>query len=108
MSKTDDSKLFAFLGILLTLIGFIIVLATKKDDKYAMYYGKQGLILFIVGVIAGIVMLIVSWIPVFGLIIYWLLWLCLVLIWVVGMIYALSGEEKELPLIGKYADMVKI
>ena len=39
MKKEDEKKLYAFLGVFLTVIGFIIVLATKKDDKYAMHYG---------------------------------------------------------------------
>jgi len=30
--KNDDSKIWAFLGVFLTLIGFLIVYLTKKDD----------------------------------------------------------------------------
>ena len=50
----SDSKLFAFLGVLLTVIGYIIVMVARKEDKYAMYYAKQGLILFIAWVIVAI------------------------------------------------------
>ena len=33
--EMSDSKVFAFLGVFLTVIGFLIVLLVKKNDKYA-------------------------------------------------------------------------
>jgi uncharacterized membrane protein len=110
MAKKDDSdtKLFAFLGVFLTLIGFIIVLLTKKEDKYAMYYAKQGLILFIAWVIAWVVMMIFAFVPVLGWIIDVLLWILLVVLWVIGIIYSLSGEQKPIPVIGALAEKIKL
>ena len=37
MSKKEieEGKIFAFLGIFLTILGFIIVLLAKKENKYA-------------------------------------------------------------------------
>jgi len=107
MSKNDDSKLFAFLGVFLTVIGFVIVFATKKEDKYAMYYGKQGLVLFIAWIIAWIVTVVLAFIPVLGWIIDILLWIGMVLLWIFGIIYALSGEEKPIPVVGGFASVLK-
>jgi len=103
-----DSKLFAFLGVFLTVIGFIIVYATQKKDKYAMFYAKQGLVLFIAWVIVSIIGWILAFIPVIGWILGTILYLILVVAWVLGMIYALSDEQKEIPLIGTYARMIKV
>jgi uncharacterized membrane protein len=108
MSKSDDSKLFAFLGILLTVIGFVIVYATKKNDKYAMFYARQGLILFFAWIAVWIVSMILGMIPVIGWIIIIVLDVALVLLWIIGMIYAFSGEEKNIPVIGNYAKMIKL
>lgn len=105
---SDDDKVFAFLGVFLTIIGFIIVLLAKKDNKYAMYYAKQGLVLFIVAVIVGVIGGIIWWIPFVGFIINQLLWLFLLILWIIGIIYSLSGETKPIPLIGIYADKIKI
>lgn len=106
--KDKDTKLFAFLGVLFTVIGFIVVYATRKDDKYAMYYGKQGLVLFIAWVIVSVVGWIIGWVPVIGWLIMALLWLGMVLLWIFGMISSLSGEMKPIPIIGEFADKIKI
>ena len=108
MSKTDDSKLFAFLGVLLTVVGFIIVYAAKKDDKYAMFYAKQGLILFFGWIICWIVAMILVWIPIIGWIISNILYVILLILWVFGLVYSLSGKQKDIPAIGTYAKLLKL
>jgi uncharacterized membrane protein len=108
MAKNDDSKLFAFLGVFLTIIGFVVVYATKKDDKYAMYYAKQGLVLFIVWIVAWVATLILAFLPFIGWLIGLLLYIALLILWIIGMIYSLSGEEKEIPVAGSFAKMINI
>lgn len=112
-TKTDDSKLFAFLAVFLGIIGFVIALLAKKEDKYVMYYAKQSLVLTIFGfgiwivyaVLATIITLVTFGFGIFlvapvGMI----LWLAFLVLWVIGWIYALSGEMKYIPFIGKFAD----
>ena len=65
----NNSKLFAFLAVLLSIIGFIIALITKRDDKYVMFYAKQSLVLFIACVIVWAIQGITDWIPVLGMLI---------------------------------------
>ena len=103
-SKTDDSKIFALLGVLLTLIGFLIAILAKKNDKYVMFYGKQGLVLFLAWVIAWAVMMI----PFVGWIVGWILYVCIVILWIIGIIYSLSGEMKPIPVIGQFAEKIKV
>jgi len=102
----SDSKLFAFLGIFLTVIGYIIVMLARKEDKYAMYYAKQGLVLFIAWIIASVAAWIVGWIPFVGWVVSTALWIIILLLWIIGIIYSLSGEEKEIPLIGVFAKKI--
>jgi len=101
----DDSKLFAFLGVFLPLVGFIIALLAKKKDKYVMHYANQGLILFIAWLIAWVVFMI----PVIG----WFILgpICYVIVfvlWIIGIFYSLSGEMKDIPIIGKYSSKINI
>ncbi len=98
MSKDSDSKVFAFLGVFLTIIGWLIVYLTRRKDKYAMYYAKQGLVLFIAWAIAGIITRI-PFVGFFGTI----LGIIVFAFWVVGIVYSLSGKEKDIPLIGEFA-----
>jgi len=99
----SDSKLFAFLAILLLIAGFIIVLLAKKNDKYAMFYAKQSLVLFIACIVVSIVSLVLVWIIIIGWIIIALLNLALLILWIMGLVYSLSGKETELPIIGSFA-----
>jgi uncharacterized membrane protein len=111
----EEGKAFAFLGVFLGIIGFVIVLLTKKENKYAMYYAKQGLVLTIAWVIVCIIGSILSFI--FGItivlllivpFIWGLLWICMLILWVIGWINALSGKEKPIPLIGQFAEKFNI
>ena len=100
VSKEDDSKLFAFLATFLGIIGFIIALVAKKENKYVMFYAKQSLVIFIAYVIAWIIFMI----PVIGwFLIGPLAYLFVTIMWIISWVYALSGQEKEVPIIGQYA-----
>ncbi|MEM4263356.1 MAG: DUF4870 domain-containing protein [Candidatus Woesearchaeota archaeon] len=106
--EVEEGKIFAFLGVFLTIIGFIIVLLAKKDNKYAMYYAKQGLVLFIAWIIVWVVAMILVFIPILGWIVMVLLYICMLILWVIGWINALSGVEKPIPIIGKFAEKIKL
>ena len=104
----SDTKLFALLGIVLTIVGFILALLVKKDNKYVMFYAKQGLVLFIAAVVANVVGVVMSFIPIIGNLVYGVLWVLVVILWVLGIIYSLSGEEKDLPIIGGLARKINV
>jgi uncharacterized protein len=99
----NDKNLFAFLATFLSIIGFIIVLIAKRDDKYVMFYAKQSLVIFIMAIIAGFISGILVFLPVIGWIISAALHILIFLAWLLSWIYALSGEMKDVPLAGDYA-----
>ena len=104
-SKSDDnSKLFAFIATFLSIVGFIIAILLWKDDKYVMYYAKQSLLIFIIFVIGAVVMAIPTLGNVLGVIVN----ILGVIFWVMSWIYALSGEKKQVPVLGPYAEGMKI
>jgi len=108
MSKeVEEGKIWAFLAIFLGLIGFLIVLLAKKENKYAMYYAKQSLVMSIV-VIAGTIVSSILMIILIGFLLYIAVVILGLVWWVMGMVYAFSGEMKPLPIIGKYAENLKI
>lgn len=101
MSK--ESRFLAFLAYLLSIAGFLLVYFLKRHDRFAMYHAKQSLVLFIAYVAVWIAAKILGVIPFLGVFISAILWLMLVVLWVVGMIHALTGEEKPIPIIGEIA-----
>ncbi len=110
ISKSDagDSKVYAFLAAFLGIIGFIIALLAWKDDKYAMYYAKQSLGVFIAAVIVGIAGLILVWIPILGWLVMLLANVGIVILWLITWINALSGMEKQTPIVGKHVESIKL
>jgi uncharacterized membrane protein len=106
MAKNSESKIFAFLGVFLTIIGFVIVMLVRKDDKYAMYYAKQGLVLFIAGLLVWVISVVLAFLLI-GFIIGPILNIILLILWVIGIVYSLSGEMKPIPLIGKFGEKFK-
>ena len=102
--KHEDAKLWAFLGVFLTVIGFILVLLTHKDDDYAMYYAKHGLVLFLAWVIVGIGALL----PFVGVLVYIVGTIALIIFWVMALIGSLSGEKKHVPLITEFAKKIDL
>ena len=107
-NKTDDKILFAFLATFLSIIGFIIALIEKKDDKYVMFYAKQSLIVFIVGAALGIIAKIFLTLPIIGSLINAAVGIIIFILWLLSWIYALSGEEKQVPVVGNYAKGIKL
>ena len=99
----DDSKLFAFLAVLLSIIGFIIAYAAKRDNKYVMFYAKQSLVLFFGWVILWVISMVLYMIPFIGMLVYWICYVGLIILWIVGLVYSLSGEMKNIPLVGDIA-----
>lgn len=96
----QERHLIAWLSAFLTIVGFLIALYLRKDDKYIMHYAKHGLVLFIGFLVAGIL----SWIPLAGL----LFQLFVIILWVITWINALSGKKKNTFLITEIAEKIDI
>ena len=100
----DEGKLYAILAYVLSIIGFILVLAMKKDNKFAMFHAKQSLVLFFGWIIAGVMYMV----PFIGVFVGSLLYIALLVLWIMGIINAASGAEKNLPVIGDLAAKINI
>jgi len=95
--------IIGYLGIL-----FLVPLLAKKDNKFALYHAKQGLVLFIAEIVGWIVMVVLAFIPIIGWIIDLLIWIFLLVLFIVGIVNAATGKYKPLPVIGQIAEKWKI
>jgi uncharacterized membrane protein len=105
---SQPNKGMAVLGVALTWLGFIIVMLTKKEDHYAMHYAKQGLVLGIGFVILSFAGSFLFFVPLLGWLLSGALWLGMFILWIIGIIYALSGEEKNIPIVGDLAKKINL
>lgn len=100
--SVDENKIIAALAYVWIL--FLVPLLMKKDSDFAIFHAKQGFIFFIYCIILSGVSLI----PILG----WLIGLVggtiAVILFVIGIVNALTGKKQELPLIGHYAKKFNI
>ena len=90
-SSTDTSKIFAALSYLSVL--FVLPYIFAPNDGFARYHGKQGLTLFIAGIIAELAGNLLG--------LGWAVTLARLYLIYKGMMNALEGRAEPLPWIGK-------
>ena len=105
---SQDSKTYAFLTTFLSIIGFVIAIIAWRDDKYVMYYAKQSLVVFVAAVIVSFINGILLFIPILGWIIMVGLNVLVFIIWLMSWLNALSGQKKETPVVGDFANKFKL
>ncbi len=83
---------------LLAYILFLIPLLAAKDSPFARYHTNQGLVLFLCAIASSMIVII----PILGWIVAPILGIVITVLAVIGIINALNGKAKELPIIGKF------
>lgn len=107
--NTEDVKQNKVFGILAYFgILFLVPLLAAPDSQYAKFHANQGIVLFIadiiLGVCIGILSAIFAFIPIFGWIMASLIsaaiGIIILVMVILGIVNACSGEPKKLPVIG--------
>ena len=93
--KNTGMAILAYLGILI----IIPFLTDAKKDPFVKFHMRQGLTL----IVSEVVCMFIVIVPVLGWIAAPILWIFNFVMVILGIINAVSGKEKELPLIGKFA-----
>lgn len=102
-----DGKTIAIISYF-TWIGWIIAFIMHNNNKSQLgaYHLRQSLALMILGIIVYIIQIMLIFIPFLGWAIAVLLWIGLVVLWVLGLVAAINGEEKPMPVIGPIAQNI--
>ena len=97
----EEGKTAAILAYVPFLCFFALI--NKKDNPFALKHGKQGLLLFLIEIVAVVFLL-----PKISQL-FWnaVLILCLVFV-ILGILYALQGKDWKIPYIGDWADKLNI
>lgn len=96
-SDVEQNKTLAVIGYLGIL--FLVPMLAAPKSQFAQYHARQGMALFIVMVISGVIAIV----PFVGWVLSPLLWLFSVILMILGMVSASKGEMKPLPVIGQWA-----
>ncbi|MEW5784187.1 MAG: DUF4870 domain-containing protein [Bacillota bacterium] len=93
----QENKVMAFLAYLGLLV--LVPLLAKKDSPFAQFHAKQGIVLLLAWVALSVIFII----PILGWIVGTIGYIVLLVFTIMGIINALSGNAKELPLIGQFS-----
>lgn len=104
MTKEDDITTGKSIAILayITAIGFIlaIVMNTDRKNSFIAYHIRQSLGLILLFIVVWLVLIFLNFmisIPVLN----WLLYAGVFVLWVLGLLSAIQGEKKPVPLLGE-------
>lgn len=91
----------------ITIIGFIIAIVMHNGKKTALgaFHLRQGLGFFLTGLVIWIPCVIISVIPFVNLLML-LVWplvgISLLVLWIMGLIAAVNGQQKPMPVVGEH------
>ncbi len=96
-SSSDNSKIVA-IAAYFSLIGLIIAFVLHSNDKTELgaYHIRQSIGILLVAIVLMVVVMVVgigilTWIVQLGLLVYWIL----------GLVSAIQGEKKPVPVLGE-------
>ena len=101
----EEGRTFAILSYALGLIGlpFFLVPLIMRNNEFSLYHSKQCLLLWLAGIAASMVGSLLMVVCI-GLILLPAAMIFVVVLDILGLINAVKGEQKPVPVIGKYAD----
>lgn len=77
---------------------FFVPLIVDKDSEFGKFHANQGLLLLIVSLIGNAVLTF----SIIGILLLPVLNILLLVLFIIGVVNAINGEAKDLPVIGKY------
>jgi uncharacterized membrane protein len=106
-STTDNGKTAAIVSYI-TLIGWLIsyFALNKPKTTIGTYHLRQTLLLYLCAIAFQIIVYIVTMaVPMLGMLLS-IAGLGFLVLWIMGLIAAINGEEKPMPLIGEKAQEI--
>ncbi len=81
----------AYIGLL-----FLVPLLAAKNSPFARFHTSQGFVLFL----GWVIIALIGWIPILGWIVWFFGAILLIILSILGLVSALKGEMKKLPIVG--------
>ncbi len=93
----EEDKTVAVVAYL-TLIGFIaaVIIHSNKKTKLGAYHLRQ-MLGFMLSLLVFFVLVVI---PIIGWLLIPLFYICMFVLWIMGLIAAIKGEMKPMPLVG--------
>jgi len=89
VEKNKTNAVLSYIGILILVP---LLSEDAKKSPYAKFHMNQGLVITLVWIVASFVI----WVPIIG----WVLGIAMFVLWIIGLMGAINGEMKRVPLLG--------
>ena len=101
-SPAAEDRTVAILSYV-TLIGFIVAVVLHSGKKTALgaFHLRQTLGLLISGLVVGVGAGVLAFIPFLGPLAIMAIWAGFFVLWLLGLIAAINGEQKPMPVLGE-------
>ena len=93
----ESGKLWAILSWIFLILGIVPVI--QKENKFALYHGKQALFFFILWIALSIISGLLAVVCI-GFIIALVGSIFLLVLQIMGLVYSIQGQYKPAPLLG--------
>lgn len=103
--EVEEGKPFAILSYALNFIGlpFFLVPLILRNNEFSLYHAKQCLLLWLLGIAGAVVSGLLAIVCV-GILLGLALAVALLVLNIIGLINAIQGQAKPLPIIGPWAE----
>ena len=101
--SASEDRTVAILSYI-TLIGFVIAVVLHSSGKKTALgasHLRQTLGLLITGLVLGVAAGILALIPILGVLTTFVIWGGLFVLWLLGLIAAINGQQKPMPVLGE-------
>ena len=100
-SSASEDKTTAIVSYL-TLIGFIVavIIHGTKKTRLGAYHLRQSLGLMLTSIVVAVLATILAFIPFVGWLAGVAAWVGILVLWIMGLLAALNGEQKPVPVLG--------
>ena len=100
---TTDDKTTAIVSYL-TLIGFVVavIMHGSKKSKLGSFHLRQSLGLMLTSIAVAFGATILAFVPFLGWMIGLAAWFALLAFWVMGLLAAINGAQKPVPVVGQH------
>ncbi|HDI75601.1 MAG TPA: DUF4870 domain-containing protein [Thermoprotei archaeon] len=108
---SSESRMFGLIAWILGIVGAIIALLLKPNDRFVKFHATQSLVFSIGLIVVYIIFIALAHIPYIGLlfgILSPLIWLLGIVVAIVGAIKAYQGEWFKVPLVYDIASKLGI
>lgn len=101
-NSNNGMAAISYLGILV----LIPLLTSAKTDPFVKFHVKQGIVLAVISF--ALLFIVVPILPLGAYFLASVINISILVFAIIGIVNAITGKKAELPLIGRWADMVKI